>query len=163
MLWQDLSNMGVDERVVGLLREIYTASVYKFQLGGVETGWIPSEVGLRQGCPLSSLLFAVYLRSLEQEIAETGCGFKLRGDGQETLSVPGAFYADDVGLSEEEVGGMQRMLDCCITWGDRRNMKLSNEKSAFLCFGTMQRNEVHLKLGGESLRRPRVFKYLGGG
>ena len=40
-------------------------------LGNRETGWIPSEVGVRQGDPCSPIQFNIYLRELSYSVRES--------------------------------------------------------------------------------------------
>ena len=46
----------------------------KFELEGIMTGWCKSECGVRQGCPLSPLLFNIYVRELGMNVAHCKYG-----------------------------------------------------------------------------------------
>ena len=51
----------------------------KFDLGEVRTGTLcRSDSGVRQGCPLSTLLFNLYVRELGQRIADCNHGFQYK-------------------------------------------------------------------------------------
>ena len=78
---------GVDEMIVSLIERVYEDNLVKFELGSYQTAWCDSNSDVRQGCPLSSLLFNIYLRELGYCIANCKHGFiykVLENDG--TLS-----------------------------------------------------------------------------
>ena len=48
----------------------------KFELVNVTTGWFKSDSGVRQCCPLSSLLLNIYVRELGKAISNCVQGVK---------------------------------------------------------------------------------------
>ena len=65
-----------------------------------------SEIGLRQGCTLSPLLFMIVMEELTQRIKNTGVGIKI---GKEILNI--LLFADDVVLLTESWEDMQKLLE----------------------------------------------------
>ena len=45
-------------KVVNIIRSMYVNTRGKYTLGEIETEWVTSRKGVRQGCILSPLLFA---------------------------------------------------------------------------------------------------------
>ena len=52
-----------------MIESIYYGSMVKFELDSIMTAWCKSDSGVRQGCPLSPLLFNIYVRELGMEVA----------------------------------------------------------------------------------------------
>ena len=63
-LFEVMRCYGVHETLVRLIERIYDGSMVKFELENVMTGWCKSDSEVRQGCPLSPLLFNIYDRVL---------------------------------------------------------------------------------------------------
>ena len=55
---------------------MYSGSMVKFELESIMTAWCKSDSRVRQGCPLSPLLFNIYVRELGMELAQCKQGFK---------------------------------------------------------------------------------------
>ena len=67
---------GVHEKLVRLIERIYNGSMVKFELQNITTGWCKSDSGVRRGCPLSPLLFNIYVRELGKVISNCVHGVK---------------------------------------------------------------------------------------
>ena len=95
--------MGKMWRVV---RNLYYEVRSCVRLGEEKTDWFSLEVGLRQGCILSPILFSVFIDGLAEEVKKVG-GAKY---GEEiVLSL--LLFADDIVLVAENEEMLQRMLD----------------------------------------------------
>ena len=90
------------EKLVRLIERIYDGSMVKFELDNVTTGWCKSDSGIRQGCPLSPLIFNIYAREVGNVISNCVHGVKYTVVGNygvmEWKSQAGLLYADDVCL-----------------------------------------------------------------
>ena len=75
-------------------------------LGSIESGSIALNVGLKQGCVLSPLLFALYIKEIGDKVTESGKGVQI---GVERI--PGMFFADDIVLMADSGRDLQHLLD----------------------------------------------------
>ena len=66
----------VEDILVDVIERIYDGSMVKFELEISMTVWRKSDSGMRQGCPLSSLMFNIYVRELGMKVAQCKQGFK---------------------------------------------------------------------------------------
>ncbi|KAM7291453.1 uncharacterized protein ISCGN_028026 [Ixodes scapularis] len=129
---------------------------------------IPVTRGLRQGCPLSPLLFMLYMSRWETELEECGRGLNLSymENGQMVRQhLPGLFYADDLVLTAGTCEEMQQLLDICTKQGDRLGLKFSSRKCKVLKWGPTENVEgaldTPLVLQGETVQCVTDYKYLG--
>ena len=100
-LFEVMRGYGVQEILVDVIERIYNGSMMKFQMESIMIGWYTSDSGVRQGCPLSPLLFNIYVRELAMKVSACKQGFKymvVNKDGLiEKKSQTGFLYAyDDV-------------------------------------------------------------------
>ena len=74
LLWFSMRSIGVPEEVVSILMDIYQGSSFQVQTAGGQTEEIPQDRGVKQGCPLSPLVFNLavegLIRGIESSPAE---------------------------------------------------------------------------------------------
>ena len=92
VLWKKMRERGVNEGLIQRINEIFVETRIRVSIGEQrgEVFWIDRE--LRQGCPLSPLLFSILLADLEERMGWRGKG----GTGLENGRIYLLAYADDV-------------------------------------------------------------------
>ena len=123
-----------------------------------------SSSGVRQGCPLSPLLFNIYFKEIAQVIEQSVHGFRysvIKEDGRVDVRVRSGFmYADDICLiasSEEKLQSIMNELNGCV---EEYGMKVSEAKSKVLCINGNMRERQWL-LGMCKVSEVRKYTYLG--
>ena len=96
MLGIVLEKIGLSDKIVNIVRSMYVDTKAKYRLGDIETDWVKSERGVRQGCILSPTLFSLYTEELAVRLRRMNAGVRV---GNEKIGV--LFYADDVASSYE--------------------------------------------------------------
>ena len=67
-----LETIGIPERILSIIRSMYTDTRSKYKLGDMHTDYLELGMGVRQGCTLSPLLFDLYTEELICVCEESG-------------------------------------------------------------------------------------------
>ena len=163
LLWKVLEGAGLHGPALATLQQMYACVSLRVRCKGELGEAFEAGVGVKQGCPLSPLLFGIYLDRLEGYL-ETRCP----GDG---VSLgPGAlvralFYADDIALVSDTAAGLQRMLDALHTFCGANSMFVNRTKSEVVIFGQQATQPgpggMPFLCGPATLETRPSYKYLG--
>ena len=105
-LWEKMRRYGVTQKFVRVCQGLYEEVEASVVLDGEQSRWFKVEKGLRQGCPLSPLLYSIYVMGMVEELEDSGLGVK-----EEEVWCGALLYADDIVLLAESPDELQRMLD----------------------------------------------------
>ena len=92
LLWKRLTQIGIRGKMFKSVQSLYQSVSSCVRISGLTTDWFDVTVGLRQGCPLSRLLFNCFINDLAQKIKAVGKGVSI--DNGEQIRI--LLYADDV-------------------------------------------------------------------
>ena len=122
ILWNKLANLGFGPVFIQCLKAIYSDDCITTSVGGRKTRPIYLSRGVRQGCSLSPLLFALYISDLGNDLCKTGEGFDI-----EDVNICALFFADDIVLLSPNAKGLKKLLE--ITQRHFKLLKLSFSRS----------------------------------
>ncbi|KAK3528006.1 hypothetical protein QTP86_013119 [Hemibagrus guttatus] len=153
ILWEVLW----EYRVSGLLRAVrslYNQSRSLVRIASCKSDLFPVHVGLRQGCPLSPVLFVVFM----DRISRRSQGLEGVRFGDHRIS--SLIFADDVVLLASSSLDLQHALGRFAAECEAAGMRVSTSKSEAM---VLDRKKVActLQVGGEVLPQVEEFKYLG--
>ncbi|KAH7954694.1 hypothetical protein HPB49_020982 [Dermacentor silvarum] len=136
--------------------------------GGDASSAVSKEIavtkGLRQGCPLSPLLYILYTSRMERALLNSGLGFRLRfstSSANENHRLPGLAFADDLVIMAENREDLQTLLDICQVEISRIGLCFSTRKSAVVCLAGGLTDPAVLTLGGKPVAICNEYRYLG--
>jgi len=92
-LFHILRRYGISHRFTERISNLYDGSMASIQINGILKGQIPIYCAVRQGCPLSMVLYALCLHPLLRILEDRIPGIHIRGT---TRSSPVLAYADDI-------------------------------------------------------------------
>jgi hypothetical protein len=111
-----LLNFGIPEYLQQYITSTFTDASSIIFLGGREVGTVGMRRGVRQGDPLSPLLFDMVVDELLGLLEADGCGAEISGG----VRCPGMAFADDFVLLAETPRELQRALDLSAAFFQRR-------------------------------------------
>lgn len=163
-LFACLSDLGLPRLLISTIQRLYSDNVVSVQLGAITTGPIHVNKGLRQGCPLSPLLYILYASRIERALLNSNLGFSMRfstTSAEENFHLPGLAFADDLVVMAESNQELQSLLDICQTELASLGLRFNTKKSAVVRLTGGSTDAAALTLGGELLATRNDYRYLG--
>ena len=90
---------------------------------------IDSNIGLKQGCPLSPIMFNLFIDDMKN-IFDTTCEPIIIQD----IKLNHILYADDLLLMSHTKEGLQRSIDKLEIFAEQKHITISHEKSKTMIF-----------------------------
>ena len=154
-LWRKMREYGVEESFVSLCEGLYEGVQASVQVDRQQSRWFRVDEGLRQGCPLSPLLYSVYIMGMVEELERENLGVKVSG-----VWCGASIYADDIVLIAESGEELQKMLDMVGRYAELWKFRFNARKSKVMVVGRKNSGEKW-KIGDEEMEEVESFKYLG--
>lgn len=138
-LWKILRAMNFPEQIIELFKRIYQNCSSKLIVNGVLTRSIRIQRSIRQGCPMSMMLFVLYLTPLLDKLCLTLKGIQC---DRECYKIKA--YADDLELIIGEEDDISSVFNVIQQFGNVSGAKLNVNKSGCLYVNDPQIQGAHL-------------------
>src|SRR3984885_14147392 len=156
-LMQALRRVGVDWRDRRLIGNLYMGQKVRIRIDGEYSEQGVVGRGVRQGCPLSPLLFNIYIEEIIKEALEDlEEGIKVGG-----MRIRALRFADDQAMMAGSEEGLQTIIDRLNTTSKEYGMKINNKKTKVMRIGKGEQKIVKITIEGEELEQVKEFPYLG--
>ena len=136
-LWIRLWECGIKSKMWRIINNLYEDVRSRIRINDSDTDWFNLAEGLRQGCVLSPLLYAIFINSLADTLKEAAAngsilGIKLSVSDQLLLLL----YADDIVLLAETRDDLQRMADVLARHAREWRYEVNLKKTKYMVFST---------------------------
>lgn len=161
---QVLEHFRAPAYMLEVVADLYRSGSFSLRGGDGASVEVATEKGVRQGCPLSGILFNIVLEVLLRGIQDSTDGYNMgwkRGRFMQCLA-----YADDVCILTSTRKQMVRQLQRCEEFANWAGFEFNNEKSACMLVDprkSVARSRPLPFCNGEVgvMSRDRFYKYLG--
>lgn len=154
-LFYKLSCLGLSSKIIRLLQASYTGTNSKVWDGSTFSNYFPVDIGVKQGCVLSPLLFSLFINDLAEVLP---FGVNVAG-----VNVKVLLYADDIVVLADSPEDLQAMIDrlhvYCTTWS--LSVNLSKSKVIVFRTGSRLSHSLAFKYGYDNIEILNSYKYLG--
>lgn len=165
-LFAKLDTLGIRGRALRFIRGLYASSRITVRGEFGLSPEVPLLRGVRQGCPLSPLLFDLFINDSLDGCAQNGVKIAVRYKQERHARVPGLMFADDVVLMSGRKEKLGKSMDNFSDWCERWRMAVGVKKCGLMAVGGGQRsqdrlNACHFQLQGQPVPCVEEYPYLG--
>ena len=158
-LFQKMNENLLDGKVLDLIKDIYKKSKCAVKVNDSITEYFAYSKGVRQGCPLSPILFNIYVNDI----------FKIMNDNtkstiflKENEPINVLMYADDLILLSESKEGLQRQIDKLCEYCKKWKLSINFNKTKSMVFNRGNRLiEADFYVNNLLIENVKTMKYLG--
>ena len=158
-LFKTLEKFGFQKKFINWIKCIYSCPIALIKVNGFLTEHISISKGIRQGCPLSALLFIICTEILATAIKQNDDikGIPVPFDRDKYKTIKLSQYADDICLYLKDIQQFLNALDTIMDFGNVSGLVLNLQKTEGLWLGNLA--NCNLQIGG--INWPNVIRYLG--
>ena len=124
-----MRRLGLSSGILKTVQDNYSNSSVAIKTGrSTFTQSKPQGRGVKQGCPLSPILFNIALEGLLRHVTSSGMGYAIAGNTVTSLA-----YADDVCIAVTSKSDLQALLDRCMSFAGWAGLTFNAKKCGSLC------------------------------
>ena len=158
-LFHKLNKIGVFGKPFQLIKDIYKKTKCAVKIKNRITNFFNYTKGVRQGCPLSALLFNIYLNDLFEILDKNNDSNIFLPSGNK-LNV--LMYADDLVILSDSKDGLQKQVDKLSSFCSKWKLTINIRKTKVVVFNRGNRPiNVTIKVNEKPLECVKSVKYLG--
>ena len=124
ILWKKLASLGFSGDFISALKALYCDDSVDCVVNGITTRPVYLRRGLRQGCALSPILFALYIMDVGNDINISQKGFKIGN-----VVISGLLFADDLVIVAKSASGLKSILSLVMSGFDKLKLTINVQKS----------------------------------
>ena len=157
ILLKKLLKYGINGKFFNIIRNVYLNDEACVKANGVRSTSFDINIGVRQGCVLSPLLFNIFICDLAKTLMEQENAPEVG-----PLRINSLFWADDLVLFSKDEKGLQNMLNILENYCKENELTVNTKKTKCMIFNKTGRLLLRpFYLNGVQLEMVRSYKYLG--
>ena len=158
-LFYKMQKAGITGNSLNMIKDLYNKTQCAIKVNNCITNFFDYSKGVRQGCPLSPILFNLYVNDLFDIINKnTSTDVYLNNENK----INALMYADDLVLISETKEGLQSHIDKMHEYCQKWKLSINIKKTKTVVFN---RGNNLIKacfyVGGSAIENVKTFKYLG--
>lgn len=158
-LFYKLKRIGVRGAALAFIKALYAKSKISVRGAFGESPLVDLLRGLRQGCPMSPILFDVFINDILSGTARWG----VRVPGLAGIRIPGLLFADDLILLAESKEDLHSLMGAVEAWANKWEMSFGAAKCGVMVVGgpDLEAREEMWTLQGQEVKVVEEYTYLG--
>lgn len=158
-LFYKIKTAGICGNLLDLIKDIYKKTKCAVKQKGLITDFFDYTKGVRQGCPLSPIMFNIYVNDIFNIMNKNNKSdiFLDKGDKINAL-----MYADDLILLSETNEGLQAQINKLNDYCEKWKLEINEKKSKVMIFNRGNKLiKSEIRINKTPVEHVKNFKYLG--
>ena len=152
-----MNKNNINGSYLALLKDLYAKTKCAVKINGKRTDFFNYTKGVRQGCPLSPLIFNIFINGIVKCLDKNN-PHPLKLD----KNISSLLYADDLVIFSSSRKGLQKSLDAASDYFSKWNLNINYDKTKCLTFNKRGDKGKHVfNIKGNPLENVKSYKYLG--
>lgn len=153
LLFETLAKLNIPSYLISVIEGMYKTATY--MVGDIT---FESHRGLKEGCPLSPLVFALYISKLEDRLRANQLGGVMVGNQK----VFGLAFADDIVIMAQSSGELKHIIREVHRFAVGRKLEVNVEKTKIVMFSKGSRSSREdWTTDSKAYEEVEDFNYLG--
>jgi hypothetical protein len=156
-LWRILEADGLPPKLLRLIKLFYLKPGNRVLVNGELSNRFETRTGVRQGCPLSPIIFNFIIDWILRISLQNFSGVKI----SPRVSITDLDYADDIAILAESYIELQSVVERIDVVSRSVGLRINTDKSKVFSCCVNPSEKIPIQLGSEIMEEVGVFKYLG--